>query len=334
MAQSIITDKNKGFKRYIPYLSAALVILLLLSNFFLLRFYLANYQKSTFITNENTKLEFTKLQLEAEFQTNLNNLNAMRGENSELNKMIEVKKAELFEAKAKLDLQISKNANYGDIKSAMAAMTNQNKENIRQLESLRNDNVALKEQVRKNEVQITQLEETKNVLQSSLDSMDAIQEAQAKAIEEANRQSIIAQTTVANLDEQIKKASFIAVGNVVITPQNIRRGKGEATTKTRKIDQYNICFTPAVNPLIKKRNQVFYLQLSNSLGESIPIGHDETNSGGFPVRFVRPVEMDYDGSPVTKCIDWVPESKLTTGVYELKIYNNGIFVGSNKFTIK
>lgn len=328
-------SEQKSLKNYIPLLSGILIVCLLLSNIFLLRFYLENSQKSIVVTSENNKLEFTKLQLETEFQKNLNALNSMRGTNSELNKIIDLKQAELLAMKAKLDGELAQNGNVADALSAMQTIKQQNLNNLRLLDSLRTDNIALKSQVKQNEQQIALLEQKKGELNANLERLKSVQEQQNVVIALVTEESKKKDEKLNALNATMEKAKFIAVGNLSVTPKGTSWwGKEKSTDKAKNVDSYHICFTPVANALAPKGKQTFHLQLLNALGESVQIGDKEIKTEHGLVRSTLPIDIVYEGEAKSHCFDWKPAKKLNSGSYDLIIYHDGLAAGSNKFSIK
>lgn len=307
-------------------IAIAAIICLLGVNAYLL------YNKSK-LTTANTQLttqldETSKLKLELEQQYNesLSKLEEMRGDNEEMNKMID---------KQKLDLQAQKNQiagllkNKGDLAKA--------KEQIAQLITQRDQFMAQLEELKMQNEQLT-ADKTKlaSDLQAEKSTTQSLSEAKAALVSE--KENLTSQNE--KLSSKVTRASVIAVSKVEITGFKIdSKNKEHKKRYAKNIDRLRVCFDAAANDITDGGTESFFIRLINPTGETL--AREDMGSGTLTttdtrekVRYTSVKDIEYSKTATQVCLNWDQAEALAKGVYQVEIYNKGYKCGEGSFKLK
>ncbi|MBL7830142.1 MAG: hypothetical protein JNK41_03880, partial [Saprospiraceae bacterium] len=296
-------------------IAIAAIICLLGVNAYLL------YNKSK-LTSANTQLttqldETSKLKLELETQYNesLSKLEEMRGDNEEMNKMID---------KQKLDLQAQKNQisgllkNKGDLakaKEQIAQLTTQRDQFMAQLEELKMKN----EQLSADKTQLTaDLEAEKSTTQNL---------TAAKAALVSDKENLTSQNE--KLSSKVTRASVIAVSKVEITGFKIdSKNKEHKKRYAKNIDRLRVCFDAAANDITDGGTESFFIRMISPTGETL--AREDMGSGTLTttdtkekIRYTSVKDIEYSKTATQICLNWDQAEALAKGVYQVEIYNKG-----------
>lgn len=329
-------------KKWLMPLLLGLVGILSISNVFLLVKYSGKTQNLDASTEQLKKMERDSVLLRTEYTEAMDSLEKKKSQNKELNTAIEDMQKDLTIIYQQIGLKV-KSGGVTDkaLISELSRMKSQMQKNLTDIEALKKDNKALtvrvatiqteKDKVTTERDQVTT---EKLAVVTQRDSIDKANKENLDKIEASNKAKAAADATVAALNAEINNASFVLVPTATLTAMNQRRKSADETSRARKADYYRICIKTAVNPLVKKGNQKFFIRLINASGEPVQIGDKETTADGKPVRFVLPIDMEYEGTAKDACADWQPTTKLKSGEYSLDVFNNNKLVGQTKFKLK
>lgn len=275
---------------------------------------------------EETRL---KADLEKEYYQALSDLEEMKGNNTELNAMIETQKTELKKQKDKIDglIHTSKELEkareeIGRLKNYVAEVEKLKKE----IGILRDTNVALASQRDELIIQVQQEKLTNEELSSTATALASQNESLATEREMLARKVDIASS--------IKVADISAKGYIVRSS-----GKQADSKKAKTIDGIQICFNTRENVIVTGGRETFYIRVINPLGEVMAIqdlgsGEMAIANTGETVQYTQAVELDYSDQPVPGCVNWQPGIPFETGTYQVEIYNKGFMSGKGSFTLK
>lgn len=275
---------------------------------------------------EETKL---KADLEKTYYQTLSELEEMRGNNSELNAMIETQKTELKKSKDRIDALIKTSKDLEKAKEEISRL----RQYVTEVEELKKQNAALRD--------------TNAALSSQRDEL-VIQVQQERV---TNEQLAAERTTLASEKESLQQerevlarkvdiASSIKVADIKATGYKVRGSGKEADSKSAKnIDGIKICFNTLSNVIVSGGMETFYLRLINPLGEVMAIqdlgsGSLNLSSTGENIQYTQSVEIEYKNEPVPGCINWQPGTQFGAGTYQVEIYNKGFLSGKGSFTLK
>ncbi len=320
-------------KQRLIAIAAVVVVALLAVNAFLLY---NKYKQDKVIAQQETELdEAHKLEQELtkQYDDALNQLETYRGENDELNAILDQKELELEQQKEQISRLIR---NGKDLKRARAELNNltaQNQEFIAQIEQL------------KDEVDILKGERSQLVSKTEMLETDLSSQREATAQLETEKASLTSEKDEISeqrdrLAKTVNFASVVRVKNVSVTGMKTK-GSGKAVKKkmAKNIDQLKVCFYTTINEVTNAGQEQFYVRIINPIGETMAI--EELGSGkitnkktGEEILFTQVREYDYTNDETQLCFNWQPNAPFQKGNYEVEIYNKGHLAGTGSFSLK
>ena len=275
---------------------------------------------------EETRL---KADLEKEYYQALSDLEEMRGNNSELNAMIETQKAELKKQKDKIDGLIKTSKELDKARDEISRL----RVYVTEVEELKKQNAALRDT---NEVLSTQRDELVIQVQQERVTNEALttERTALSSQNEALQQEREVLARKVDIASSIKVADISAVGYKVRSS-----GKEADSKKARTIDGIKICFNTTNNVIVSNGMETFYIRVINPLGEVMAIqdlgsGDMKLSNTGESIQYTQSVELEYTNEPSPGCINWQPGIPFETGTYQVEIYNKGFMAGKGSFTLK
>jgi len=205
---------SKDSKQKLTAIAAVIILLLLATNAVLLY---NNYQKSNEITKVSSELSETeklKDELEKQHYAALDDLDAMKGENEEMNALIENQKEELRKKERKLRSLLSSGkktkAELEDIRGQINAISMQRDQYLAELNKMKDENQVLLSQN-------SQLSKEKETLNTQIVEERKIKEelASAKAVLTSEKEDLTSKNN--NLIKTVTRASVVDVRNVNVT---------------------------------------------------------------------------------------------------------------------
>lgn len=275
---------------------------------------------------EETRL---KAELEKEYYRSISDLEEMRGNNSELNAMIETQKTELKKQKDRITGLISTTKELEKAReeiSKLRAYVTEVEELRKQNASLRQTNVQLVGERDELVIQVQQEKVTNEELMETTTSL-------LTEKEELEQQKEM-------LSSKVNVASSIKVTDISAVGYQIRSSGKEADSKKAKsIDGIKVCFKTTSNVIVSSGQEKFHLRVINPLGQVMAIqdlgsGSIRLGNSNETIQYTQYVELDYAQEPVPGCINWQPGIAFESGAYEVEIYNKGFMAGKASFVLK
>lgn len=275
---------------------------------------------------EETRL---KADLEKEYYQALSDLEEMRGNNSELNAMIETQKTELKKSKDRIDGLIKTSKDLEKAREEIGRL----RQYVTEVEELRKQNAALRD--------------TNTVLSSQRDELViAVQQERLTNEELSNERTALASQNESLAQERevlarkVDIASSIKVADISATGYTVRNsGKESDSKKAKSIDGLKICFHTTNNVIASNGQETFHIRVINPLGEVMAIqdlgsGNMNLSNSGESIQYTQAVEVDYTGEPGEGCVNWQPGLPFEKGTYQVEVYNKGFIAGKANFTLK
>jgi len=282
----------------------------------------------------NKELENLKLELDKQYYQSLSELEEMRGNNEELNALIEKQKDELKEKKKQISRLLSNNK--GDLakaKSEMEGMRLQLSQYVTELNTLKQANAQLENKAKK-------LEQDKKVLKKDLDTKisDYQQLESDKAILEGEKNDLTGKTAV--LGKKVDIASAIKITEVAVTGWKIKdNGKAVKKKYAKNIERLDLCFATLDNAVVPAGDEEFYIRIISPLGETLAV--EELGSGVLTdkttqeqIRYTKTAMITYDNQAGNFCTSWEPTNSFERGIYNVEVYNKGYLSGKGDFRLK
>ena len=116
-------------------------------------------------------------------------------------------------------------------------------------------------------------------------------------------------------------------------------GKTKKKNKAKNINMLRTCFLTETNVVAQGGEQEFYIRIIDPVGETITDSNDGvgvlTNKlDSTQVMYTTSGSIDYQNEDTRGCISLSLSEKLTKGIYDVEIYNNGFMVGKGDFKLK
>ncbi len=278
-----------------------------------------------------------KTELEKNYYEALSDLEEMKGDNDELNALIDSQKEELKEQKDKVDRLIrSGKANKNDLDAAreeIQSLMAQRDQYLVEITSLKDENAQLADAN-------TQLNSANQSLQTEVSTAKTNIEnlTSEKAVLVSRKEELEKNNT--DLSSKVTFASVVRVNNVNGVGYKIKKN-GEPAKKryAKNVNQVQICFTTTENELAGSGAEDFHVRLINPVGETQAI--EEMGSGVFTntrsgedIRFTKIKNIDYNQQAGEHCTVWAPNTPFQKGTYEVQVYNKGYLAGEGSFALK
>jgi len=284
--------------------------------------------KSNLIENEKVQVE-----LEQDYQAALNNLEEMRGTNTDLNTMIDQQKVELAAQKKKVSSLIWTKGELSNAREELEVFRTQAASYAAQIRDLSDKNNQLNASNTQLSVAKTQLETAVSEQTQTISNLSSekseLTEIKAK-IEEENKY----------LADKVGIGQIIKVNSIDVTPYKSRNNKdAKETTKAKNADFFKTCITTEKNEVVDPGDEQFYLRLISPGGETIydatkGSGEIVSKSDGSNLRYTAVKEAAYQNTALEACIEYDPDYTLPSGNYAVEVYNKGYLVGESNFLLK
>ncbi len=269
--------------------------------------------------------EKLKAELEGQFNQAIAELDALKGENEQINALIDQQKAELEAQKDQITLLLRDKKKLDAARREINGLRAKVSEYIAQVEQLRAEQEQLTQDNERLKADTDSLSYT---LQSKLAENETLNTAKAQLVSEREE-----------LSKSVQAGSVIKVKDIKVTGMKVKKsGKATERESAKRVDQLKICFTTIANDVVQPGNEKFYIRVISPKGETLAI--DDLGSGttvdknGQEVRFTQVQEYDYANDETQLCFVWKPNVPFQSGKYKVEIYNKGFFAGSDDFELK
>ncbi len=292
------------------------------------QWYVNNKLTSNFQVQKTETLELQKVQeeLDQDYQTALESLEEMRGNNEQLNSLIDQQKEELRTQKEKINNLIWTKKELDKAKEEIKSLNTNVSKYLTELQALQDKNKDLTD---KNQVLTQRVEEEVSAKEA------VIQEKNNLTQEKEN----LAKSN-ALLGSKVDMANAIKINLIDVKGFEIKKGgKLKERSKAKDVQMLRVCFTTETNMVTSAGRKTFQVRVINPVGETIYV---EDNGGGVitnksdnsQVRYSFSGELDYKNEDTNSCIDWSLPLQLVKGDYKVEMFNNGFLVGKNTFKLK
>ncbi len=247
-------------------------------------------------------LTIRKQRLEAEVKASMDQLEQFKGENAEMDSLLQEAYAKIDAQKKKISYLIGENQDYQILQMKFAELQETTKFYMSEIKRLQEENTILKGQVTDLSVQVDQ-------------------------------------TTSENKDlkGKVDVASKLKVGSIVTKSYSVTNGgKEKETDKAHKTERISISYTIDDNPLAQTGQHTVYFRILNpegyvlaDAGQSVKKFKSEK---GDEISYSRSVTVNFDGAKLSKVITW-DQDIFNTGTYKIEVYIDGYFAGSDKLSL-
>ena len=288
-------------------------------------------------TVEIDEAEKLKLELEKQYYASLSELEEMRGNNEELNALIDQQKVELKEQKDKIARYIrqgkSTKNDLAKAREEMSVLRVQVDGYISENNKLRADNEILVQQN-------GELNAAKVSLEGEVASARVMNEelVTARAALVSQKESLESQN--ASLSDKVNIASVVKVISVKGEGFKIRKsGKVKGKNKASAVDRIRVCFDATDNAVVEGGLEKFYVRIIDPTGVTLAVedlgsGVLTSNVKNEEIRSTKVKEIDYNNETTEACMLWEPNTEFQQGVYNIEVFNKGFMAGKGSFELK
>ena len=323
---------NGGGSRLLPL---AIVALLALAGATIYLF-MQNRSLSTENTEIASQLDNTeqlKTEVEQQYYESLTELEEMKGTNAELNEMIDAQKAEIMEAKTRIDGLLRDKRNLGAARQELADLKEQTAKYVAEIQQLREENELLAEENQN-------LSTTNEGLSRNLGEATAANEelSAARAALVSEKEVLLEENS--SLANTVTMASVVKVDEIDVTGLRMKdSGKTARKKYAKNVDLLEVCFETTQNDVTTPGDEEFYVRIISPLGETLAV--EEMGSGTIEnaltkeqVRYTKVATSAYTNDVNQVCMTWDTPVQLSKGDYGVEVYNKGYLAGLGTFRLK
>lgn len=260
-------------------------------------------------------------------------LDDMKGNNEELNALIEKQKDELKAKKNQISRLLRTKNDFDKAKTEMSEMRLQLDQYVAEVNQLKVQNEELIEQ---NSDLGNQNKSLQADLSAKSTQAEQLETARAQLVSEKN--DLTEKNTM--LDKKVNIASVIKVADISAIGWKIRKnGKAVKKKYAKNVDRLELCFNTSENLVTDPGNEDFKIRIINPLGETLAI--EGMGSGVMTdaatkeqVRFTQAQTVDYQNESGKICMNWEPTTGFNKGLFAVEIYNKGYIAGRGEFRLK
>lgn len=277
-------------------------------------------------TAEMVELRKTQAELEQEYASALESLEEMRGENGQLNALIDSQKEELRVQKEKINNLIWTKKELDKAKTEIKNLGASVTKYLAEIEQLKEENQILS----------TNNRELSEQIKTEVAAKEAVMAEKSNLISEKETLS----KTNTELGSKVDMANAIKINYLEVKGYEVKSdGKLKEKSKGKDIDLLRVCLLTETNMVTPAGTKKFFVRIINPQGETVAV--EDQGSGvlmnkldNTQVRYTMSGDVTYKNEDTNACIDWKASRQLPKGDYSLEVYNNGYPVGKGTFKIK
>jgi len=279
-------------------------------------------------TQETEMVELKKIEAELaqDYQSALESLEEMRGDNAELNNLIDSQKAELKTQKDKINNLIWTKKELDKAKQELNKLNANVTKYLADIQQLKQENKLLTEDNSQLTIRVEEEIKANQMLTDAKNSLATEKDKLAKNNE--------------TLGTKVDMANAIKINFLEVKGYEIKKdGKLKEKNKAKDVQMLRVCFLTETNMVTSAGKKKFYLRLINPQGETMAI--EDSGSGvltnkldNSQVRYTISADVEYNNEDTNACIDWSVSGAMVKGEYKVELYNNGFPVGKGQFTLK
>lgn len=137
------------------------------------------------------------------------------------------------------------------------------------------------------------------------------------------------------LSEKITKASSIKVSNVHINGVEVKRnGSTDFNVRAKRIDQLQISFTIADNPVAEIGEKEIFVRVINPNGNLIANAEDIFYVYGEKLQYTFKEEINFTNNGEEYQFIWTDDNKFKKGAYTVLLYADNAVMGRSSVVLK
>ncbi|MDL5047856.1 hypothetical protein QQ054_17715 [Oscillatoria amoena NRMC-F 0135] len=302
-------ENSKGKAIYIT-----LIILLLISNGVFAYLYFNKEKEIVKITEELVNTDNARSELDSILKQTESQLAVYKGQNAELDSVIQIKNAEL-------------QAQADKIKSLLRS----NQISASELLKVRDEMDALRFYTRKYSQQIDSLAQANEVLAQNLEETKTNLNRAKNKIEDLTMDNI-------RKESQLSVASRLKAEGITVTGiQNRTSGRERETTRAKRVDQVRVQFKVGDNPTAKPGDKEVYLRILSPDGATISTstsGGGQFEYQGEKSMYTQRQRINFKNDQSTITFHYARgNNEWEKGTYKVELYCEGFIIGTKTFVL-
>ncbi|MBT8234292.1 MAG: hypothetical protein HKN51_16585 [Saprospiraceae bacterium] len=282
---------------------------------------------------EMSNLEQANTELNQNYEAALNELEELRGDNQELNALIDSQKEELGRQKKRISGLIWSERELGKAREEIAQMSQMAQKYVAEVNQLKSTNKYLSDEnssLSSQNESLTQENAINKKRINNLDSVKTILASKTENLTKSNKQ----------LSTKVDMAESIKINFLEVKGYDVRDdGSVKEKARAKKVEMLRTCFRTETNLVTPAGSKEFFIRYTSPSGEILYV--EELGSGsltnkltGETERYTVSGEVTYNNEDMTACLDWSPNFKLIKGNYKIEMFQNGFNVGNGSFKLK
>jgi len=124
--------------------------------------------------------------------------------------------------------------------------------------------------------------------------------------------------------EKIKEAAALSVSNLKITALRDKRKGTEPTTKAKKTNKFEVCFTVNKNMIAEKDSKDLYVRIINPEGQVMSVFAENLfEHQGEQIQYSIKRTISFTGEENNVCVIWNQNEKYKAGTYTFFVFAEG-----------
>lgn len=276
--------------------------------------------------SEMMELQKVQEELDQDYQTALESLEEMRGDNAQLNALIDSQKSELKAQKDKINNLIWTKKELDKAKMELKTLNSNVTKYLADIQQLKEENKILTEN---NQELTLRVEDEIKAKEEVIQARNALSEEKDN-LTKSN----------AALGSKVDMANAIKINFMEVKGYEVKDGgKLKERSKAKDVQMLRICFLTETNMVTSAGQKKFFIRIINPQGETIAT--DASGAGvltnkldNSQVRYTTSGEISYKNEDTNACIDWTVPNTLVKGDYKVEMFNNSFLVGKGAFKLK
>lgn len=298
----VVSDPKNKSKIY--FFVIAIAALLLTNVYFYVKYKSSGEKLYTVaLQKENLQIEIDRIEAE------LDNINNQGGEEVPIDILKAEQSARATIASLRNDLE---NTNISDVQIQKA-----------------------REQVQLLKSRVSTLKSESNELKIQNQILKRQNEELSSSVEQKSEQVRALRSDNDNLNRKVTVASSIKVSNIIVNGvERNRKGVFEIETRAKKVDNLQIKFTIADNPLAKEGEKVVYVRVVAPQGNLIAKSSDVFYSNGNKLQYTFKETIQFSNNGQEYEFLWADSERFKKGAYTILLYADNAIMGRSSVVLK
>lgn len=283
--------------------------------------------------NELVQLEDAKAKLDKEYQQAVSDLNDMKTNNEELNRVIDSQKEELRIQKEKIGGLLKDSRNLALARKEIESIKTKTQDYISEINRLKSENAELS-------TQNTSLQTEKAKLTSEVETKSAENQQLSQVKENLSKEKENLSKEKDLLSRKVNRATAIPVNKVDAEAYREREGKSpKSVSKAAEAEFIEVCFKTTVNKNTEAGPEKFFVRIINPTGETQSVesegsGVIRNDQTGETIKYSTTAMTQYSNDEKKVCGKFKNPGSFTAGVYQIEVFNKGYLVGTTTLKLK